>query len=374
MPASVRIEPCRTTRQWRLFERVPEILHGDDASFVPPFPGQVMKLRSPRHPFQREGSLRAYLALSGGRPVGRVASIVNRTQNEFHGDRTGFFGFFDFADASVARHLMGRVRSDMEEAGLNPLRGPFNPTQNDECGLQVDGFPGRPYFGMPYNPPSYVGVYEELGLEGVRDMLAYRLDPAYVEALRARMGDMAERIRRRLAVTVRHVNVMRIEEECALVSRLFNESLGEEWNFMPLSSETAVEFMRDLLGHLDPESILIAEVDGRPAGFSIGLPDINEFLADAARFPRWLRWPRLLWLLKTRRCENIRWAVFAMLPEYRHKGGTALLIHEAVKRMSSRHEYGELSWMQDINNDVNDLVTRLGMVPSKRYRIYEAAV
>ena len=375
MPTSVRIEPCRTTRQWRLFERVPEILHGDDKFFVPPVPGQVMKLRSPRHPFLKEGSLRAYLALSEGRLVGRVASIVNRTHNEFHGDRTGFFGFFDFADADVARHLIGQVRADMGGTSLNPLRGPFNPTQNDECGLQVEGF-SRPFFGMPYNPPFYVGVYEEIGLEGVRDMLAYYIDPALWEGetFRVRMGGLAAYIRKRLAITVRPVDMTRVAEECALVSRLFNESLGEEWNFMPLSSETALAFTRDLLGHLDPDAILIVEADGRPAGLSIELPNINEFLADAARFPRWLRWPRLLWLLKTRRSEEFRWAVFAMLPEYRKRGGTALLVYEAITRMKSRYASGELSWTQDVNDDVNGLVTKLGLVPSKRYRIYQAAV
>ena len=143
---------------------------------------------------------------------------------------------------------------------------------------------------------------------------------------------------------------------------------------MPLSAETALEFTRDLLGHLDPEAILIAEADGRPAGLSIGLPNVNEFLADAGRFPRWLRWPRLLWLLKTRRCKEARWAVFAMLPEYRKRGGTALLIYEAITRMKTRYAAGELSWTQDINDDVNDLATQLGLAPSKRYRIYEAAV
>lgn len=374
MPASVRLESCRTTRQWRLFERVPEILHGGDASFVPPFPGHVMKLRSLRHPFRREGSLRAYLAFSGGRPVGRVASIVNRTHNQFHGDRTGFFGFFDFTDADVARHLIEQVRVDMGDVGLKLLRGPFNPTQNDECGLQVEGFSGRPYFGMPYNPPYYVGVYEEIGLEGVRDMLAYYIDPALEETFRVRMGGLAERIRKRFAITVRSVDMTRVGEECELVSRLFNESLSDEWNFMPLSSETALEFTRDLLGHLDPEAILIAEVEGRPAGISIGLPNVNEFLADAGRFPRWARWLRLLWLLKTRRSIEGRWAVFAMLPEYRKRGGTALLIYEAIMRAQTRYASGELSWTQDINDDVNNLATQLGLVPYKRYRIYQEVV
>lgn len=374
LPPSLHLQPCRTTREWRLFERVPEILHGGDPNFVPPFPGEVMKLRSPDHSFHLDGSLQAYVALRDGRPVGRVASVVNRTHNEFHGDRVGFFGFFDFTDAEVARPLMEKVREDLDRSGLEIVRGPFSPTQNDECGLQVDGFEHRPYFGMPYNPPSYVDVYEELGLEGVRDLLAYDLDPELEEAFRSRLGGLAERIRKRVPIRVRPVDRGRLEEEAALVSRLFNESLAEEWNFMPLSPEGAAEFARELLGHLDSDAILIAEVEGEPVGLSIALPDANEFLADAKRLPRWLRWPRLAWLIKTRRARRARWAVFAMMPEYRKRGGTALLIYESITRGRQRYAAGELSWTQDVNSDVNSLAAQLGLVPYKRYRIYEVAL
>ena len=370
----LHLEPCRSARQWRLFERVPELLHGTDACFVPPFPGQVTKLRGAWYPFRRDGTLRPYVAFRNGRPVGRVATIVNRTHNELHGDRTGFFGFFDFTDADVAGALLERVRADLRAAGLTLLRGPFSPTQNDECGLQVTGFGEPPYFGMPYNPACYVPAYEQLGLTGVRELLAYRIDPALEDAFRSRMAGLADRIRRRFPVTVRPVDMSRMEEECALVSRLFNESLGNEWNFMPLSHEMTHALARDLLAQLEPEAILIAEVHGRPAGLSIGLPNLNEFLADADRLPRWLRWPRLAWLIKTRRCERARWAVFAMLPEYRKRGGTALLIFEAITRIRRRYQSGELSWTQDINDEVNGLATELGLRPTKRYRIYQAAV
>jgi hypothetical protein len=370
----LRLESCHTARQWRLFERVPEILHGHDPCFVPPFPGEVAKLRSSRHPFHRDGSVRAYVAFADGRPVGRVASIVNRTHNRFHDDRIGFFGFFDFTDVDVARLLLDRVRADLRDAGLGPMRGPFNPTQNDECGLQVEGFGQRPFFLMPYNPVYYVGVYEQLGLVGARDLLAYDLDRRLEASFEQRMAGLVERIRARFGITARALDRNRIAEECALVSRLFNESLADEWNFMPLSVETAMSFVKDLIDYLEPDAMTIAEVDGRPIGLSIGLPDVNEFLADAGRLPRWLRWPRLAWLLKTRKPKQVRWAVFAMLPEYRRRGATALLIYDAIHRFKSRYQVGEMSWTQDINRHVNEIAESLGLTPSRRYRIYETAV
>ena len=63
-----------------------------------------------------------------------------------------------------------------------------------------------------------------------------------------------------------------------------------------------------------------------------------------------------------------------MLPEYRRRGGTALLVYEAITRAKTRYASGELSWTQDINDDVNGLATQLGLVPYKRYRIYQVVV
>jgi len=258
------------------------------------------------------------------------------------------------------------------EQGRGPVRGPFGPTQNDECGLQVDGFGGRPAFGMPYNPPWYVDVYEkDLGLKGVRDLLAYDLDASMEEGFDGRLVGLIQRLRDRFPFTVRPVDLKRLDTEAPLVSRLFNESLSAEWNFMPLTVEAARRWARDLAGHLDPDALLIAEVRGEPAGLSIALPDLNELLVELRGLPRWLRLPRLLWLLQTRRCRRGRWAVFGMLPEYRKLGATILLVYEAIERGHRTYESGEISWTQADNPEVNGLAAQLGLAPSRRYRVYE---
>lgn len=368
----IDVWPCRTRREWRLFEQVPEILHGRDAAFVPPIPGELSKLGRPgAHPFHRMGSLQGYLAFRDGVPAGRIASIVNHVHNEFHGDRTGFFGFFSFADAGVAKPLLERALRDLRAAGRDRARGPFNPTQNDECGVQVESFGAPPSFGMPYNPDWYPDVYAALGLEGARDMLAYDLNEDMEARFQERMMPLVSRLRQRFPFSVRPLDLRRLDVEAPLVSRLFNESLAEEWNFMPLTVEMARVFARDLAGQLDPDSVLIAEVAGAPAGLSIVLPDLNELLHGTRRMPRWLRLPALALLLKTRRCRRGRWAVFGMLPEYRRQGATLLLVHESIARGRRRYASGEIAWTQESNPDVNRLAGALGLAPSRRYRIYE---
>ena len=72
MTQTLEIKRCRTSRDWRLFESIPEVLHGDDPVLVPPIPGQVAKLGERGHVFHGSGTLRAYVAFRGGAPVGRA--------------------------------------------------------------------------------------------------------------------------------------------------------------------------------------------------------------------------------------------------------------------------------------------------------------
>ena len=94
---SIRL--CRSRKEETLFERLPERLHGLDPAFIPPFPGSIVKYLSPKSAFNRlSGEIYPFLAWRDGKPVGRIAAIINHAHNERYGDRTGFFGFFDCED------------------------------------------------------------------------------------------------------------------------------------------------------------------------------------------------------------------------------------------------------------------------------------
>ena len=372
--AAVSVRPCVGWRAWRTFERLPERLHGEAATFVPPVPGSVRQFGRRRHEFSEHGHITGFLAWRNGRPVGRIAAIVNRTHNAFHGDRTGFFGFFDFTDAEVVRALLAAVRHALAPLGCDRLRGPVNPSQNDSCGVQVEGFGGRPCFGMPGNPPEYGAVCEAIGLRPAMDMLAYDLEPSLEPGFAARMDTLTDRLRARLPFTVRPVNLSRLDEEAPLVSRLFNESLHHEWNFMPLTPPSAQRWAAQLAGQLDPQSVLIIEMEGVPAGLSIVLPDLNAHLAGTRRWPDWARLLRLAWRLRTQPCQEGRLAVFGILPEFRKSGATLLLVHDAIRRGQRRFVRGELSWTQATNVEVNRLADQLGLRPARRYRMYEIPI
>jgi hypothetical protein len=59
------IYPCRTQKEQKLFERLPEIFHGRDQAFIPPF-GEVLLNISQKHPRLIASTERFFLSLRGG--------------------------------------------------------------------------------------------------------------------------------------------------------------------------------------------------------------------------------------------------------------------------------------------------------------------
>ncbi|MFP4564359.1 MAG: hypothetical protein ACLFRY_13740, partial [Spirochaetia bacterium] len=78
------------------FRRLPWEIHKDDPLWAPDLILDLKKrLNVKTHPFFEYGSADFFLALRGGKTVGRIAAIENPKHNEYHNDRTGFWGFFE---------------------------------------------------------------------------------------------------------------------------------------------------------------------------------------------------------------------------------------------------------------------------------------
>ncbi|MBI4403315.1 MAG: N-acetyltransferase [Deltaproteobacteria bacterium] len=306
-------------------------------------------------------------------PVGRIAAIINRTHNDWYGDKVGFFGFFDCCeDPSIASALFERARSELQVRKCDRLRGPYNPTVNDECGLLVDGFEYPPLVMMPYNPPYYMKLYEGLGLQPVKDLYAFYV-PAANEAPE-RVRKIVERVKRTTGITLRTVNKKKLKEELLIIQELFNLSWKDNWGFVPLSREDLEFAAGDLKAIIDPNLVMFAEKDGVPVGFSVTIPDINEFMLRVKRSSSWLRVLRFIWSMKTSHPSQARLALLGVRPDFRNTGIAALFYYETLMRGKRKYVGGELSWVLEDNHVLTKSIEVMGGRRYKTYRIFEAAL
>ena len=352
------------------FLQVPYTIYRDDPRWVAPLRGDVRQVLSPKNPFFDHAEARLFIASRGRDVVGRVAAIVDRRHNELRGERVASFGFFECEnDPATARALFAAVEDWAARSGMTVLRGPMNPSMNEECGLLVDGFDSAPMFLTTYNPRYYVDLFESEGFRKTTDLLAYHLEPS--EQHLARLAPFADRAQRRMPdLVVRPLRKSDVAGEVARMKEIYNASWEDNWGFVPLTdAEFAFKAAR-LAPLIVADLALIAERAGEPIGLMLSLPDYNQALQPL----KGRLWP-IGWLrfrLGIRRIRSGRTVLLGVKREYRARGiETLMLVRSfrwALERGFTRLEQ---SWVVEDNVVMQRYLERVGATVYKTYRIYE---
>src|SRR4029453_6066430 len=264
------------------FIKLPWNIYKGDKNWVPPLIFDVRKNLNPaKNPFFKHAEMDLFLAEKDGNTVGRIAAIKNDNHTNFHKDKAGFFGFFDtIDDEEVSNLLLNTACEWVKNKGLNEILGPVNPSTNDECGLLVEGFDSPPVFLMTYNPKHYQAKIENFGFEKANDLYAYYI-PAEVindKKMMAKLERMAELIKKRSDVKTYNINMKDLNNEVRKIEEIYNSAWESNWGFVPLTTEE-FDYMADSLKMVvDPDLVMFAEVGGKPAGFTLSLPDFNQVL------------------------------------------------------------------------------------------------
>ncbi len=370
MTAPLAVEPERTKRDRREFLGFPYRLYAGHPVWVPPVRmSDAVLMDRRKNPFFLHAEAQHFLARRGGRVVGRIAAIENRRHNEFHGDRLGFFGWFDCEpDAEAAAALVREARAWGESRGLSGMLGPVNYSTNDVCGVLVGGFDLPPMLMMPWNREDYDALLVGAGLVKAKDLLAYWLPSSMPVPERFRR--VCDRVLERSAIVLRDIDRSRWASEVAVVKDLYNRCWEKNWGFVPMTDEEFDHAAKDLKRVVDPRMFMIAERAGTPVGFAGILPDLNEALRglDGRLFPFGLL--RLLW--RKRKVRRVRIVILGVVPEARGKGLDAAFFVAAFRKANEcGYEGGEASWILEDNRRMRADLEAVGAAVTKRYRLYE---
>jgi len=360
-----------TTKQERKqFLNFPYQHYSDDEHWIAPLKMEQKKLiDEENNPFYEDGEIALFLAEQDGEICGRIAAIQDRRYNKHHDNKTGFFGFFECIDDQPVADLLLKVASDwLRQRGHTDILGPANPSMMDEIGILVDGFEYDPSFMMPYHKPYYDKLLKNAGLQKEMDMYAFRVTQATVNL--DRMYRAEEIVRRRLPkFNLREVDTKNLDEEVEIVQHIFNKAWSGNWGFIPLKKAEIQDLAKDLKLILDPKVAHIAEIDGEPVAFSIGLPDLNQALKhmDGTLFPTGSF--KLLW--HRRNIDQIRTALMGVIPKYQGKGIDAMLHKEAIiNGREVGYKSSELSWVLESNKSMIQVAEKIGAHIEKTYRMY----
>jgi GNAT superfamily N-acetyltransferase len=352
------------------FIELPYTLYRNDPHWVPPLRIAVKDLLDRvKHPFYKTAEAEFFLARRNGRPLGRIAAVLDHAYNRFQNEQAGFFGFFDCVDdIAVAEALLMRARQWVFEKGARFIRGPVNPSPNYECGLLVEGFDSDPMVMMTYNFPYYGALMDRLGLRKAMDLLAYDSTPDLVDLTKIRRA--AARVLKKTGVSVRPINMKDFEGEVARVWEVYCSAWSRNWGFAPMSREEFLLQGKDLKVVLKPDLVLIGEAGGKMVGFALALPDVNQAMkpANGRLFPTGI----LKILYHQRHVRSVRVVALGVVPEHRASGVAAAFYARLVENARNLgYQRCEMSWILEDNVLMNRSLEVMGAKRYKTYRIYE---
>jgi hypothetical protein len=319
---------------------------------------------------KKHGEITPLIAYSKGMPVGRIAAIVNRSHNDYNKDSVGFFGFFDFInDPVVARALVDAAAEILKGKGLSVMRGPYNPSINDDCGVLTEGSDRPTFISMPWNPPYYSEIYKAAGLESVRTLYAWEV-PLQRETPE-RVNRIVARIKKRNKVTVRPIDMKNLNKELETIHRLYNQCLDRNWGFYPIALEDLLHAADDLKAIADPSIIIFVCLDGREVGFSLALPNVNEVFHASRGRKGILRFLEMALRLQVQKIKTDRLTVLGVEPDYRDKGLSALLFFESFRVAKAKYDVSEVSWVEANNVEILEGAELMGGHRTRTYEIFE---
>lgn len=367
------VRPIHSKQEEKTFIQFPWRIYRGNPAWVPPLRMDRRKLIDrKKNPFYKHAAMELFVAERNGEMVGRIAAIVNDNHIKEHNEKVGFFGFFECVDdAAVARALFDAAGSWLKERGMEAMRGPASPSVNDEYGMLIDGFHLPPAILMAYNPDYYPRLVEQYGFAKAKDLYAY-----YVHKDRVfsdKLTRVSELVKRKEGIVFRTLNMKDFDSEVSRIREIYNRGWERNWGEVPMTEEEFRYVAADLKQIVIPELVIIAEARGRPVGFAMSLPDLNQILIRNRRgylIPGIIRL-----LLFKKRVDAVRIVILGVLPEYLNSGIGGVLFYETAQRaIANGYYHGEASWVVEDNVMMNRGAQLLNAERTKTYRVYQISL
>lgn len=321
-----------TKKNLRKFTQFQIDLYRANDYYVPPLVSDDVKTLDPKkNPAFDFCEAQCFMAYEGGRPVGRVAAIINNAVNERSGEKSVRFGFLDFEDnPEVSAALMKAVEQWGKERGMTRVIGPLGFTDLDHEGMLIEGFDELSTMATIYNYPYYPEHIERLGYAKDSDWKEFVMDVP--DGIPEKMNRVADIVKKRTRLKVKkYTSRKKIKEEYGrALFELVNEAYDQLYEYSPLTDRQIEYYINQYLDLLDLDLVtIIVDEEEKLVGVGISMPSMSRALqkAKGKLFP--FGWIPLLKGLKGKN-DRVDLLLVAVKPEYQSKGVNALLFQDLI--------------------------------------------
>lgn len=353
---SIEIRTVSSKREMNEFVRFANRLYKDNKYYVPSMPmDDKNTLNKDKNGAFEFCDAELYLAYDGGKPVGRVAAIVNYKANEAWNVNQVRFGWFDFIDdINVSKALLEAVVKFGQARGMTQIVGPLGFTDFDPEGMLVEGFDRLSTMALIYNHPYYPEHMKQLGYYKETGWVEYRI--TIPEELPERHIRLAEMVRERYHLKVRKLDRKQIADEKygQKLFRLINETYCVLYGYSLLSEKQIDQYVDLYLGFIDLKMVTFIEnEDGELIAAGVSMPSLSEALQKCRGelFP--LGWWYLLKTIFIKKPDTLDLLLIGVKPEWQNKGVNSLLFVDLFQNYRNMgFKYAETNANLETNHKV----------------------
>ena len=318
--------------QIRKFVKFGIDFYKDNPYYVPPLVMDDCNTLSPKkNPAFDFCEAQAFMAYRDGKPVGRIAGIINHKVNGRTGRKDLRFGFVDFIDdPEVSQALFDAVSRWGRDKGMTSIVGPLGFTDMDQEGMLTFGYDEVGTMATIYNYPYYPQHMERMGFEKDADWMEYYL--TVPDAVPEKHRRIAEIVKERNGLKVKkYSSRKKIREEYGVaLFELINEAYDKLYGYSPLSPKQIQYYINMYLSILNLELVtVVTDADDKIVAIGISIQSFSKALQKCRGriFP--FGWVHLLPVLLGK-SDAVDLLLIAVKPEYQSKGVNALLFADLI--------------------------------------------
>lgn len=352
--------------------RFPNELYKNNEFFVPFLENDEMEtFTKEKNPSYEFCETKLFLALKGGKVVGRIAGLINHAYNKKWEKNAIRYTRFDFIDDhEVSAALFEKVVEWGKERGFDEIMGPMGFNDTDHQGMLVDGFDQLNMSVTFYNHPYYMEHLERLGLTKSVDWIEYKIKcPAEVDS-------RIERLANRLLERGKY-NVVTYTDRKALYNDAFeafevvDEAEAVLYGTVPLTPAVIKNMVDNYIPLVDLDYICsVKDTEGHIVAFGVMVPSLAKAFkkANGKMFPF-----GIVHMLKALKCKNdvLEMYFVAVDPKHQMFGVPAILMNTLVRKCIEKGvSYCETGPMLETNKAVHGMWRYFEKEQHKRRRCY----
>lgn len=368
----MRITEVKTQTDIAEFHLLPFNIYRKDENWIPHLKQDIEKKfhETGNKHFDGTNAKRWIVKTDYGKLIGRIAAFIH-PKTAYSGEYpVGGIGFFEcIKNPEAAKLLFNTAKNWLEEKGMKAMDGPVNFGERDQFwGLLIKNFTSPPTYGMNYNPPYYLKLFEDYGFkEYFQQFMYHRMVNDPVQEVFVKKADILQKDKNFRCSTVKNRSTDQIAEDFVNV---YNDAWGNtREGFKAMKKEQALKIVRALKPVMDPNIVFFAYYNERPIGFYINVPEMNQIFKYVKGNLDWFGKLVFLYRKYFNPPTTMYGLVFGVAADFHGKGVEGAMIKYAEKIVRSETNYKDtvITWIGDFNPKMLKVMENLG---AEQYRTF----